>query len=63
VKTILINKITSEGITMSDHKLYCRAIVIKTAWCWYSDRQVDLWNKTEDPEMNPHTYGNITFDK
>jgi hypothetical protein len=40
-KTILNNKRTSSGITMLDLKLYYRAIVLKTAWYWYSDRQAD----------------------
>jgi hypothetical protein len=48
---------------MPELKLYYRAIVRGTTWYWYSDCQEDEWNRIKDPEMNPHTYGHVMFEK
>ena len=48
VKNFLNN--TSRRITIPDLKLYYR--MVKPAWHWYNDRELDKWNKIKDPEMN-----------
>ena len=60
-KTILNNKRTSGGISILDLKQYYRAVVLKTVRFRYSDREVDQWNRIEDPELNPHTYGYFIY--
>ena len=47
-----------------DFKMYYRAIMIKNFMVKNSrNRQVDNWSWSQDPEINPHTYGHLFFGK